>query len=150
MTSTPALRAFLLCAALIFTGCATDDAPTSSGNGGGGGGGRTVKADPGFALDIQEIFDRRGCTGSSCHGSGTQADLDLRTGTSYGELVDVQSFQPSPLVRVRPGHAQDSSYVVDKLDGSGLGQRMPQGGAPLDSIDMNNIINWINQGAKNN
>jgi hypothetical protein len=39
---------------------------------------------------------------------------------------------------------------VDKLEGTAPGQRMPQGGVPLDSIDMQNIINWINQGAANN
>jgi len=27
---------------------------------------------------------------------------------------------------------------------------MPLGGTPLDAIDMQNIKNWINKGAKNN
>jgi hypothetical protein len=144
---TPRLRQLIpsgLLLALAVTGCATDDTPT-----GGGGSGRVVKADPSYSEDIQEIFNRRGCTASSCHGSIPQGGLDLRAGTSYGELVDVPSVQ-SPLVRVRPGHAQDSSYLVDRLDGTSPAPRMPQGGAPLDATDMQNIINWISQGAPNN
>lgn len=147
MTTTVALRVLTLCSVLALASCASDDTPTSSGNGGGGG--RTVKANPSYASDIQEIFDRRGCTGSSCHGSVPQAGLDLRTGNSYGALVNVNSTQELALKRVLPGDAAQS-YLVDKLEGTGLGGRMPQGGAPLDSIDMNNIINWINQGAANN
>lgn len=135
-------------ALVAAAGCATDDTPTASG---GGPVGRTIKADPSYAADIQEIFDRRGCSDNSCHGTIAQGALDLRAGNSYAELVNVQSAHPaSPLVLVRPGFAEDSSYLVDKLDGTGFGQRMPQGALPLDSIDMQNIINWINQGAKNN
>lgn len=130
---------------LVLTGCATDDAPTSSGGGGNG----LVKASPSLAADIQEIFDRRGCSGNSCHGTVPQAGLDLRAGAAYVELVNVNSTQQPSLKRVLPGDAS-VSYLVDKLDGSGIGQRMPQGAAPLDSIDMQNIINWINQGAQNN
>ena len=44
-----------------------------------------------------------------------------------------------------------NSYLVMKLEGTaGAGARMPLGGAALDNIDMTNIKNWINQGAKNN
>lgn len=111
-----------------------------------------MKANPLFAADIQEIFDRRGCNASACHGPTPQAGLDLRTGASYGELVNVPSSQRPALMRVRPGQAQDSSYLVDKLDGTGAPQRMPRGAVAdtLDNIDMQNIINWINQGAPNN
>lgn len=143
---------FFLCLSLALVaglaGCATDDTPTASG--GGGTSGRVIKASPSFSKDIQEIFDRRGCSNNSCHGTVAQAALDLRAGNSYAELWNVQSFQPSPLVLVRPAHAQDSSYLVDKLDGTGDGARMPQGLLPLDSIDMQNIINWIHMGAANN
>lgn len=141
-------RIVLACCALaLLSACATDDAPTSSG--GGGGSGRVVKANPTLSSDIQEIFDRRGCSNNSCHGTIAQGGLDLRTGNSYAELVNVLSTRPG-LYLVRPGHAQDSSYLVDKLDGTGVGIRMPQGAVPLDSIDMQNIINWIHMGAANN
>lgn len=146
-----ALRAVVCFAVLLAgaAGCATDDTPTGSGDGGTGS--RVIKASPSFSADIQEIFDRRGCSNNSCHGNVAQAALDLRAGKSWAELWNVQSFQPSPLVLVRPAHAQDSSYLVDKLDGTGSGLQMPNNGTgPLDSIDMQNIINWIHMGAANN
>ena len=52
-------------------------------------------------------------------------------------------------IRVIPGNAQDS-YLVIKIEGrQGVGSRMPVGGA-LDAVDITNIRNWINEGAKNN
>jgi hypothetical protein len=77
------------------------------------------------------------------------ADLDLRTGTSYGELVSVLATS-EPILRVVPG-SPDGSYLVMKLEGrQSVGDRMPQTGAPLDSIDLANIRNWIAQGAPDN
>jgi hypothetical protein len=110
---------------------------------------RTVQADPSYSATIQEIFDRRGCTQASCHGLAQQAGLDLRRGTSYAELVNVMATS-EPIVRVIPGNA-DGSYLVIKLEGrQSVGDRMPQGGAPLDTVDLTNVKNWISQGAKNN
>jgi hypothetical protein len=110
---------------------------------------RTVQANPSFSATIQEIFNRRGCTGSSCHGTARMAGLDLRTGASYGNLVGVRATS-EPIVRVIPGDP-NGSYLVIKLEGrQSVGDRMPQTGAPLDSIDLTNIRNWISQGALNN
>lgn len=129
-----------------LSGCATDDTPTASGGGGG-----QVKADPSLATDVQEIFDRRGCSGSSCHDASAQGGLDLRAGHAHSELVNVLSSTQPGLFRVRPGHALDSSYLVDILDGTiPPPEQMPQGDVPLDSIDLQNIINWIHMGAKDN
>jgi hypothetical protein len=127
--------------------------PEDDNNGVGGGTGNTdtrvIKAQPSFANDIQEIFNRRGCTSSSCHGTSQQAGLDLRSGSSYGNLVNVDATQESKL-RVRPGNANDS-YLVIKLEGrQTAGARMPIGGSALDNIDLTNIKNWINNGAENN
>lgn len=134
-------------AAVILAGCSSNDTPTSPGGGSGGG---TVEVDPSFSTVVQEILTRRGCTNSSCHGQATQADLDLRPGTAYGELVNVQAFQDPGRTRVIPGDAQNS-YLIIKLEGrQSVGGQMPATGAPLDSIDLNNIRNWIDQGAKNN
>jgi hypothetical protein len=77
------------------------------------------------------------------------AGLDLRAGISYGELVDVPATS-EPFPRVDPGNP-DGSYLVIKLEGrQSVGDRMPQTGASLDSIDLTNIRNWISQGAPNN
>lgn len=110
---------------------------------------RTLQANPSFSQTIQEIFNRRGCTSSSCHGSAQMAGLDLRSGASYGDLVGVRATS-EPIVRVIPGDP-DGSYLVIKLEGrQSVGARMPQTGSPLDSIDLGNVRNWISTGAPNN
>ncbi|MGW8266623.1 MAG: hypothetical protein ACWGSQ_09665 [Longimicrobiales bacterium] len=119
-------------------------------NGGSNGGeDRVILADPSFATVIQEIFNRRGCASSSCHGSAQQAGLTLTSGSSYASLVNVVATQSTAL-RVIPGNA-NGSYLVIKVEGrQTAGARMPLGGAALDNIDLTNLKNWIDQGAKNN
>ncbi len=141
------VTALLIAAGMLalLTGCASDDSPTGS----GGTAARTIKADPSFAADIQEIFDRRGCTGSSCHGAALSAGLDLRSGSAYANLVNVNSSETGT-PRVAPGDAQNS-YLVIKIEGRQTsGAQMPLVGPPLDSIDIQNIRNWIDQGAADN
>jgi hypothetical protein len=108
-----------------------------------------VKADPSFANDIQEIFDRRGCSNATCHGAvRAGANLDLQAAVSYANLVNVASTS-EPGTRVIPGNA-DASYLVIKLEGrQSVGSSMPIGGAALDETDLTNIKNWINRGAQN-
>lgn len=111
--------------------------------------GRVVKAEPSFATDIQEIFDRRGCSSSTCHGSARQGAMDLRSGAAYASLVGVPATT-EPVVRVIPGDP-DGSYVVMRVEGrQNAGSRMPLGGAPLDTIDLTNLRNWIANGAPPN
>ncbi len=137
--------AFIL---IVFLGACASESPTSS-TGSTTDDTRTVQANPSFASAIQEIFDRRSCTSSSCHGTAQMAGLDLRTGASYGELVSVRAESES-ILRVIPGDP-DGSYLLIKLEGrQAVGDRMPQTGAALDSIDLANIRNWISQGALNN
>ena len=98
---------------------------------------------------MQEIFERRGCTSSGCHGGSAQAGLTLVRGSSYANLVGVRATQEA-IVRVISGDPS-GSYLVVKLEGrQSVGSRMPLGGTPLDAIDLTNIRNWISQGAKNN
>lgn len=143
---------------LLLAACGGGDGPTDPGNGGGnndggsGGGptGPVVKTDPSFSSDIMEVFTRRGCTESSCHGSGQGGLTMTSTAGTYQNLVNVASAGASGEVRVIPGNANDS-YLVKKLEGrQSVGARMPSGGSPLDATDLTNIKNWINQGAKNN
>jgi hypothetical protein len=120
---------------------------------GPGGNEREIKANPSFATDINEIFQRRGCSAAApCHGApGGQAGLMLTASATnnYGMLVDVDATSES-FKRVLPGTADDS-YLVIKLEGrQQVGTRMPQNAAPLDNIDLTNIKNWINNGAPNN
>ena len=141
----------LFLSALVSVGCGDSSSPTSSS-------GttttpptstRTVKADPSFANDIQEIFNRTGCANGSCHGSAMAAGLNLQSGASYASLVNVTASS-EPVLRVSPSNA-DGSYLVVKLEGrQSVGSRMPLGGQSLDQTDLTNIKNWINRGAQNN
>ncbi len=143
-----------LVAALTVSACGGGapvgpDDGNGNGNGNGNNGTRVIKAAPSFANDIQEIFNRRGCTASSCHGSAQSAGLNLQSGSSYANLVGVDATSENK-VRVIPGNA-DQSYLVIKLEGrQSVGARMPLVGAALDNIDLTNIKNWINQNAVNN
>lgn len=111
-----------------------------------------IKANPSFAADIVEIFVRRSCTLSSCHGGGDgELTLTASASTNYGNLVAVQS-PSSGVVRVIPYDAANS-YLVKKLEnrqGAGNGVQMPRNAPALDNIDLTNIKNWINTGAPNN
>jgi hypothetical protein len=139
---------FALAACGGDSGTGPDDMDPS-GNGGGGTTTRVVKANPSFGSDIQEIFTRKGCAASSCHGASAQAGLSLTTGNAYGNLVSVTATQ-SALFRVAPGDPANS-YLVMKVEGSAaFGARMPLGGSALDNIDIQNLKNWISSGAMNN
>lgn len=137
----------------FFMACGGDSGTGPPANGdddGNGGTQREIKADPGFAAVVQDIFDRKGCSASSCHGSAQSGDLDLRAGSAHGNLVNVQAVGEPSRIRVIPGNAQNS-YLVIKLEGrQSFGGQMPLGGSPLDNIDLTNVRNWIDKGAKNN
>lgn len=134
-------------AACSDSGTGPDDNPSDGGSNGGDT--RQIVADPSFASVVQEIFNRKGCASGSCHGSAGAAGLSLTSGNSYANLVNVTATQ-ADVFRVIPGNA-NGSYLVIKLEGrQTIGGRMPLGGSALDNIDLSNIKNWINQGAKNN
>ncbi len=136
----------LLAVMALLTACGgtpTDD----------GGNTRVILANPSFATNIQEIFVRRGCTASNCHGSADSGGLGLASAAaSYADLVNVPSVAangPSGLDRVEPNNI-DASYLWLKVSGTDAGPRMPQGLSPLDNTDLTNIANWINTGALDN
>ena len=139
-----------LALALTLSACGDSGTGPDDGDGGNGNGTtRQILADPSFASVIQEIFNRKGCASGSCHGSAAQAGLNLSSGNAYANLVGVQATQAG-VNRVIPGNANDS-YLIVKVEGrQTVGQRMPVGGSNLDNIDLTNLKNWINRGAKNN
>ena len=108
-----------------------------------------IIANPSFSGNIQAIFNAS-CNAAGCHGGNPgSAGLNLATGQSYGNLVNVDSAQDAAKKRVLPGNAADS-YLVIKLEGrQETGSRMPLGGT-LHANHIQNIRTWIAQGAANN
>jgi hypothetical protein len=142
---TRSLFAFVtLATALTLTACG-DDSPTDV-----GGDERMILANPSFASDINEIFQRRGCASGGCHGNGAGGlMLTASASANYTTLVGMQAASEDfPLVD--PGNAANS-YVIIKTEGTqNQGQRMPLGASALDNIDQTNLRNWIENGAPNN
>lgn len=131
--------------ALLLALAACDDDPAGPPE-------RVIKAEPSFATDILEVFERRGCSASDCHGAmGGRAGLELvgNAAADHAQLVGVDAVLEAA-VRVVPGNADDSYLVIKIEDRQGIGQRMPIDGAALDEIDRTNIRNWIENGAPNN
>ncbi|HEX9100671.1 MAG TPA: fibronectin type III domain-containing protein, partial [Polyangia bacterium] len=100
---------------------------------------------------VQPIFTSS-CATTACHSGARPAQgLDLSSGKSYGQLVNVLSNECSSTDRVAPGSAA-TSYLAWKIQGSGscfFGSKMPKG-ATLSAADINTILGWINEGAPNN
>jgi len=91
---------------------------------------------------------------SGCHSGPTSNTLPSgmnlsSTASSFAALVDVPSIQVNTIDRVEPGDPANS-YLVQKLLGTGILSRMPQGGPFLDQATMDMITQWINDDAPNN
>lgn len=104
-----------------------------------------------FSSINSQIFQVR-CV--SCHntaGSAVNGGLNLESSVAYQNLVNTPSTEQPGLRRVNPGDP-DASYLVRKLEGTAgiTGARMPLGGAPLTSDQINTIRQWITNGAQNN
>ena len=93
-----------------------------------------------FAQQIQPIFDAS-CVG--CHGIGGNAGLDLRTGFSHANLVNVAA-QASAGTLVAPGNSADS-VLLNRLTGNGLGLMPPGGALGASTLDL--VTRWIDEGA---
>ena len=131
----------------MFVGCG-GDSPTGTGSDNSGGNTRQILTSPTFGANIQEIFERRGCTAANCHGTSAEGGLTLTSGSSYSNLVNIDATTDPSKKRVAPNDA-DNSYLVMKVEGR-AGARMPLGLGALDNIDIANIRNWIDTGAPNN
>lgn len=92
------------------------------------------------------------CAVSGCHtgpaGNNLPAGMDLSTAdASFANLVGVASLQQPALLRVAAGDP-DSSYLLQKIEGTAAsGSRMPLGSGVLDPALVNDIRQWIADGA---
>ena len=96
------------------------------------------------------VFSGR-CATAGCHDSVTaERGLVLEPGSSFESLVDVPASQSPTQLRVRPGDP-DRSYLVRKLRGTNsIGGRMPLGGPFLTDAEIAGVVEWIEQGARDN
>jgi hypothetical protein len=93
-----------------------------------------------FSTQVQPLFTSNGCTG--CHGSSSgSAGLDLSTGKSYANLVNVASTTASGSMRVKPSYSANS-VLYQKVSAT-AGHH----GIKPSSADITTIKDWIDQGA---
>jgi|GEM_PF-1701674 len=95
----------------------------------------------------QNIF---GAICTNCH-TGSNAPHGLRLDSednSYAFLVSHAADEVPSLLRVNPGNPNDS-YIIRKLEGASgiVGGRMPLGGPYLSQAQINNVRDWIANGA---
>ena len=144
LTSKAGLLPILFCLlGLILGGCGGSSTGSNGGNNGGNGG-NEIGMEPTFS-NVQQIF-QQSCGGAGCHISQRTNGVRLNTyqnviesrGSTYGELI------------VQPGDA-DGSPLVDKIEPNpDIGSRMPENGYFLSEDRINQIRQWINDGAENN
>ena len=92
---------------------------------------------PSFSADISPILTQR-CAIAKCHVVDGPHDIDLRT---YDTLK--AGGDEGPIVIA--GDARESEMVEEIAEG-----KMPPEGPPLEAAQIQLIIDWINEGAKNN
>jgi len=96
---------------------------------------------------IQANVFTKSCALSGCHvGAAAPFGLKLDEGNSYALLVDILSGQAPATLRVKP-FDPDGSYLIQKLEGTGGGSRMPLGGPSLPQATIDVIRQWITEGA---
>ncbi len=101
-----------------------------------------------FSRDIVPILDRRACRNSTCHGGPfPSSGYDLRTYEGiFGPGVWARSLNACEVV---PGNP-DASLLLEKLGSSPrFGQRMPMNREPLSQEEIEQIRQWILEGALN-
>jgi hypothetical protein len=109
----------------------------------------TAPPPPGPSLAaIQANVFTPSCAVAGCHGgANAQRGLRLDPGYSAASLINVSSPVDGSLVRVIP-YQPNTSFLIQKLEGTqSLGDRMPQGGPYIPQELINDIRQWISEGA---
>lgn len=129
--------------------------PSGDGNAGG-----NFEADFSLAIPVsaatldalQSSVFTPSCAVSGCHtgpaGNSLPSGMDLTTAdASFASLVGVTSLQQPGLMRVAASDP-DNSYLVQKIEGTAAsGSRMPLGAPALDQALIDDIREWITDGA---
>jgi mono/diheme cytochrome c family protein len=131
-------------AAVFATGCGSSNSPSAP-----SGSTNTVT----FSTQIQQQIFNPACV--ACHtddGRTPSSNLNLKTGVSIANLVNVASVGKAGATRVVPGNPS-GSYLIQKLEGAPdiVGLRMPRNGPPFLTTEQIALIRqWIQNGAPNN
>lgn len=90
----------------------------------------------------KNVFDVS-CATSGCHDSSTMAEgLDLSSRNSLANMFGIPSVQMPTLDLIEPGDPLNS-YLMHKIEGIGLGARMPNGQPPLNQAQIDAVSGWI-------
>lgn len=98
---------------------------------------RAGRPSPSFRDDILPILTNR-CAFAGCHVAGGPGGIDLR---AYDTVIAGGRDDDTIIA----GDARESELVEVIVEGE-----MPPGGPPLPAAQIQLIIDWINEGAKNN
>jgi len=86
------------------------------------------------------------CAVSGCHAGATPAaGMSLEDGQTFNNVVNVASVGMPTLDRVEPGEP-DNSFLVRRIEGT-VAPQMPLGGTPLSQALIDDIRQWITDGA---
>jgi hypothetical protein len=102
--------------------------------------------------ELQASVFTPNCAVSGCHtgpmDNTLPAGMDLSSAdASFANLVGIASGQQPALLRVAAGDP-DNSYLVQKVEGTAAsGARMPLGGGILNQVLIDDIRQWISDGA---
>lgn len=143
MNRTPSHRWLILCAVLLFVGCAKDEGPVFV------PGPTPAIGEPidtaYFSTEVSPIFTQHCWV---CHPD--MGGLDLGATEAYNALVNVTTTGYSPQKRIVPGDPS-ASVLWHKVSGSpDYGINMPPNGTYLSIEELRTIRDWIEQGALNN
>ena len=99
---------------------------------------------------IQAVVFTPSCATAGCHSGGSPAGMLSLTdeATSYAQLVGIPASGAMGPIRVIEFDA-DNSYLIQKLEGAMgiVGNQMPLGRPPLPQSDIDEIRQWILDGA---
>jgi len=99
--------------------------------------------------DIQAKVFNQSCALSGCHGTtNNQASLLLTDGSSFSNLINVQSLLFPQFKRVDPNNSSNSLLI--KILRGEVSPRMPFNRDPLATAVIDSIAKWIDEGAMNN
>jgi hypothetical protein len=99
--------------------------------------------------NVQPIFTSTCATNLACHVENGAGPVNLSAGQAWANIFEVTSTQDPAKFYVDP-FDPGVSYLFNKVEGTGIGSRMPLNMDPLTQEQLDAIRNWIVEGGANN